>query len=69
MPLVRLIYVSTLSKECDPAALQDILDKSHEHNKESKITGLLSHNEDYFMQCLEGSREAVNNTYNYIVND
>ncbi|CAH8242616.1 hypothetical protein VAEKB19_7190001 [Vibrio aestuarianus] len=33
------------------------------------ITGLLSHNDKYFMQCLEGSREEINKTYNYIIND
>ncbi|MGL0927342.1 hypothetical protein XM79_u0040 [Vibrio vulnificus] len=69
MPLTRLIYVSTLSKSCDSVALKDILHKSREHNITSKITGLLSHNEKYFMQCLEGSREEINRTYNDIVND
>ncbi|MDR9826281.1 BLUF domain-containing protein [Vibrio sp. FNV 38] len=69
MFLTRLIYVSTLSKECDSNALNDILAASHEHNKKAHITGLLSHNQKYFLQCLEGSREALNNTYAHIVND
>ncbi|MCK6264255.1 BLUF domain-containing protein [Vibrio sp. ZSDE26] len=69
MPLARLIYVSTLSEKCDALALQDILTKSREHNEERNITGLLSHNSEYFLQCLEGSREELNNTYNHIIND
>ncbi|MGF1841611.1 BLUF domain-containing protein [Vibrio clamense] len=69
MFLTRLIYVSTLSKDCDLNALTDILTTSREHNKEANITGLLSHNQKYFLQCLEGSREAINDTYSHIVND
>ncbi|MEZ8196927.1 BLUF domain-containing protein [Vibrio cortegadensis] len=69
MFLTRLIYVSTLSKDCDLNALTDILTTSREHNKETNITGLLSHNQKYFLQCLEGSREAINDTYSHIVND
>ncbi|WP_261902777.1 BLUF domain-containing protein [Vibrio fortis] len=69
MPLARLIYVSTLCKNCDASALKDILAKSREYNKERNITGLLSHNSDYFLQCLEGSREELNHTYNHIIND
>ncbi|MEF1280096.1 BLUF domain-containing protein [Vibrio fortis] len=69
MPLARLIYVSTISQNCDAQGLQDIFTKSREYNEERKITGLLSHNSDYFLQCLEGSREELNHTYNHIVND
>jgi hypothetical protein len=69
MPLARLIYVSTLCENCDALALKDILAKSREYNKERNITGLLSHNSDYFLQCLEGSREELNHTYNHIIND
>jgi len=69
MPLARLIYVSTLSKSCDALALQDILRISRQHNEERHITGLLSHNNEYFLQCLEGDREELSETYNHIVND
>ncbi|MCW8345097.1 BLUF domain-containing protein [Vibrio sp. ZSDZ65] len=63
------IYVSTLSKNCDSNAIGDILSQSREHNKKSHITGLLSHNQTYFLQCLEGSRDAINDTYHHILND
>ena len=69
MFLTRLIYVSTLCESCDSKALDDILDISRDHNKQSHLTGLLSHNQKYFLQCIEGSRDAVNNTYNHILND
>ncbi|MEZ8826071.1 BLUF domain-containing protein [Vibrio amylolyticus] len=69
MFLTRLIYVSTLSEGCDSEALHDILKTSRDHNEKTHLTGLLSHNQYYFLQCLEGSREAVNDTYGHIVND
>ncbi|WP_295893903.1 BLUF domain-containing protein [uncultured Vibrio sp.] len=69
MFLTRLIYVSTLSKSCDSDALDDILQTSRDHNEKTHLTGLLSHNQYYFLQCLEGSRDAVNDTYSHIVND
>ena len=69
MLLTRLIYVSTLCESCDSTALDDILKISHDRNKESHLTGLLSHNDKYFLQCIEGSRTAVNHTYNHILND
>ena len=69
MFLTRLIYVSTLCESCDAEALNDILQISHDRNKQSHLTGLLSHNDKYFLQCIEGSRSAVNHTYNHILND
>ncbi|CAH6882164.1 Blue light sensor protein [Vibrio chagasii] len=69
MFLTRLIYVSTLCESCDAEALDDILQISHDRNKQSHLTGLLSHNDKYFLQCIEGSRSAVNHTYNHILND
>ncbi|CAK1871409.1 BLUF domain-containing protein [Vibrio crassostreae] len=69
MRLTRLIYVSTLCESCDSKALGEILKISHDRNKQSHLTGLLSHNDKYFLQCIEGSRTAVNHTYNHILND
>ncbi|WP_333918782.1 BLUF domain-containing protein [Vibrio crassostreae] len=69
MRLTRLIYVSTVCESCDSKALDEILKISHDRNKQSHLTGLLSHNDKYFLQCIEGSRTAVNHTYNHILND
>ncbi|MBH9551682.1 BLUF domain-containing protein [Inhella gelatinilytica] len=65
--LVRLIYAShTDASEADLAA---ILRASRAHNTAHGITGLLCHNDDWFVQVLEGGREAVNVLYNTIVRD
>ncbi|PMG04394.1 blue light sensor protein [Vibrio breoganii] len=69
MVLTRLIYISTLSPTCDSHTLDDILATSRKYNQQSHLTGLLSHNNKYFLQCLEGSRQAVNSTYNRILED
>ncbi len=69
MQLVRLIYVSTMTETCDTAALQRILEVSHAKNTIRKITGVLCYDPSYFMQCLEGPKDAVNGLYNDIVRD
>ena len=69
MYLTRLIYASTVSESCSLTALDEILNSSRSNNKSTCLTGLLSFNKKYFLQCLEGSRNEVNNTYNRILND
>ncbi|MDT8390409.1 MAG: BLUF domain-containing protein [Lentisphaeria bacterium] len=66
---VRLIYASTLSERCGPDDVQDILEASRAFNRANDITGLLFFNADYFLQCLEGKRQAVNELYNTIQGD
>jgi len=69
MQVVRLIYVSTMTESCDTAALQDILSASQKNNEERKISGILCYDPAFFMQCLEGPREAVNEIYARICGD
>ncbi|CAH0535498.1 hypothetical protein VST7929_03068 [Vibrio stylophorae] len=69
MYLTRLIYVSTLSAECDQQALDEILQISRVNNQKNHLTGLLSHNNRYFLQCIEGARAKVNEAYNRILSD
>ena len=69
MYLTRLIYVSTITQLCRPESLDEILMASRKHNKEDHITGILSFDEQYFLQCLEGSRAKVNEAYSRIHND
>jgi hypothetical protein len=69
MQLVRLIYVSTMTEECDTSALQRILEVSHANNSAKKITGMLCYDPSFFLQCLEGPQEAVNELYSDIVRD
>jgi hypothetical protein len=67
--MVQLIYVSQLSPSCDTAALQHILYESRANNPKQGITGMLCYDPDFFLQWLEGPREAVNILYKNIVVD
>lgn len=69
MHLVRLIYKSEISEEFDPEFIDVLVNKAQVKNIKSNITGLLSFNKTHFIQCLEGSRDAVNATYHRIQND
>ena len=69
MHMVRLIYVSTMTDACDTEALQDILSASKKNNAERGISGVLCYDPAFFMQCLEGPRDAVNEIYSRITSD
>ncbi|HNR31310.1 MAG TPA: BLUF domain-containing protein [Candidatus Hydrogenedentes bacterium] len=69
MSLVRLIYVSRMTEACDTAAIQDILKVSRRNNPARDITGMLCYDPKYFMQCLEGPNNAVNDLYRDIARD
>lgn len=69
MPLTRLIYVSTVSEKFSSSSLEDILKAGRVNNTKNGITGMLCFQKKYFIQCLEGSRQAVNETYKKILND
>jgi len=69
MILVRLIYTSTVTEDFVPAEIDHILKTARANNKNRNVTGLLCFNNTFFLQCLEGSREQVNNTYQKILND
>jgi hypothetical protein len=67
--LVRLMYASRITKECGPKELEDILNVSRRNNKTLGVTGALCYSARGFLQCLEGSRTAVNELYRRIVQD
>ena len=69
MFLTRLIYVSTVTDFINESSLEDILKKARLHNAKNGMTGILCFSNNYFIQCIEGSRESVNETYNKIVTD
>lgn len=69
MFLVRLIYASRVTQEFNEHSIEDILSKAKQHNAKSQVTGLLCFSSSIFLQCLEGSRTAVNRTYHKILND
>lgn len=67
--LVRLIYVSIMTVACDTEALENILKVSRINNKKRNITGFLCYDPAFFMQCIEGPREAINGLYTDISRD
>ena len=69
MFLTRLVYTSTISENFSPEDIESILAVARENNGENNVTGMLCFNRKYFLQCLEGSRTEVNNTYHKILND
>jgi hypothetical protein len=69
MNMVRLIYASRLSEECDRKALEKILEVSRRKNEELGITGALCYDPDFFLQCLEGPRDEVNELFKLIIQD
>lgn len=69
MYLVRLIYASKVSNGMSAAQLEEIIEKACSRNEKRDLTGLLCCNSKFFLQCLEGSRESVNELYQVIQND
>lgn len=69
MNLVRLIYASCLAPQTQPRDVQDILETARTHNPEKGITGALSYDDTYFLQCIEGPRKAINHLYKTILDD
>ena len=69
MYLVRLLYVSKVKAGFAPADLQSVLEAARRNNVKNGISGLLAFNGDYFLQVLEGGREAVNRLYQSIARD
>lgn len=69
MQMVRLIYVSRMTEECDILAIQRILEVARKRNQAEDITGVLCYDPAFFLQCLEGPRIAVNELYADIQQD
>lgn len=69
MFLVRLVYVSRVCDTFSPEDLDKIMQISRSNNEQNSVTGLLCFNRNFFLQCLEGSRTNVNQTYHRILND
>lgn len=66
MSLVSLIYTSEMTASTD---FMDILEVSRKNNERDGITGVLLFCNNHVIQCLEGGREAVNETFARIVRD
>jgi hypothetical protein len=69
MELRQLIYVSTACRLLDEAELLAILEASVRHNGPQAVTGMLLYADGSFMQILEGSPAAIDETMGRIRND
>ncbi|WP_296047836.1 BLUF domain-containing protein [uncultured Alteromonas sp.] len=69
MRLVRLVYYSHASREMSLSDLKSILDVARRNNQAQGICGMLSYEQQYFLQALEGERSAVNELYLDIAED
>lgn len=67
--LVRLIYCSRAVPAVDTEELQSIVRASRANNLRIGITGVLCLVDGFFIQVLEGGREAVNRLYNRLIID
>ena len=69
MVQVRAIYTSKMSPKVRETDIAEILESSRRNNKKSGLTGLLCFGSRRFLQCLEGPRDSVNETYGRIMAD
>ncbi len=69
MRLVQLIYASSFAEGMEANELAKIREVAIRKNEKIGITGMLLAGNDYFLQCIEGGREAVNRLYSEIVPD
>ena len=67
--LVRLIYVSRPTQNLGIYEVNEILQISKKNNARDHITGALIYSDHVFLQCLEGPRNEVNQTYQRIGKD
>jgi hypothetical protein len=58
-----------MTEACDMTAIQEILNVARRRNPAADITGMLCYDPKFFMQCLEGPKQAVNELYADIARD
>jgi hypothetical protein len=69
MSLVQLIYVSSEKRPLSDDELDKILESCVRQNTLSGVTGMLLYSEGNFLQVLEGSEAAIEETYQRICQD
>ncbi|TVQ73246.1 MAG: BLUF domain-containing protein [Oceanospirillales bacterium] len=69
MYLIKLIYASRCKNNISDKVIEDILATASRYNSAKGISGMLCYDTNFFLQCLEGSRRAVNELYSRILHD
>lgn len=67
--LIELIYCSQVDAKVGAQDIKQILAASRRNNPSAGLTGTLVFTGSYFLQCLEGDRNQVNETYQRIATD
>lgn len=69
--LCQLVYISRITSTglSSPSTLNDISETAVERNQLDDITGILCYGNGYFLQCVEGSEQALTNLKNRLLVD
>lgn len=67
--LSRLIYVSECTDVFKAHEVDALLESARRHNTRHDLTGMLAFDSRYFLQVLEGDREALSALYGRLVTD
>lgn len=67
--MYQLVYVSVAARPPSDLTLRDILRSSRRNNEREGLTGVLLQLGRYYMQVLEGRREAVETMFERIAQD
>ncbi|MDE0492217.1 BLUF domain-containing protein [Psychrobacter sp. A3] len=69
--LCQLVYISRITSTglSSPSTLNDISKIAIERNQTDEITGILCYGNGYFLQCVEGSEQALTNLKNRLLAD
>lgn len=69
--LCQFVYLSHITSTglANASTLNDIAEVAIKHNKADNITGILCYGNGYFLQCVEGSEQALTNLKNRLLVD
>lgn len=67
--LETLTYMSTAAFLPTRSDIEYLLEKARARNESESVTGILLYSEGSFLQCLEGSPEAIDRVYGHILRD
>jgi len=69
--LCQLVYISRITSTglSSPSTLNDISETAVERNQIDNVTGILCYGNGYFLQCVEGSEQALTNLKNRLLVD
>ncbi|MBF2720411.1 MULTISPECIES: BLUF domain-containing protein [unclassified Psychrobacter] len=69
--MYQLVYISRITSTglSSPSTLNDISEGALERNRADDITGILCYGNGYFLQCVEGSEQALTNLKNRLLVD